>query len=89
MTIVGLFVLFSVTGGRQLSGRHGDGRSDGLSSFAFTIFVYFVADVFYPRTKHFFFNSLCCETEHRRVVEKTVLTFAARDLNGAGVCVCV
>lgn len=88
MPAVGPFVLFSVTGGRWLSGCHGDGWSDRLLAFAFAVFVYFVANVLYPEQSIFLFFILC-ETEHRRVVEKTVLTVAARDLNDTGVRVCV
>lgn len=63
--------------------------TDGwLLAFAFAIFVYFVANVLYPEQSFFFKYTLCCKNEHRRVVEKLILTFAARDLNGAGVSVC-
>lgn len=53
MTAVTLFVLFSVTGSLQLSGCRGDRWFDWLLAFAFAVFVYFVADVFYPEQSFF------------------------------------
>lgn len=58
MPAVSPFVLFSVTGGRQLLGCHGDGWSDWLLAFAFAVFVYFVANVLYPE-QSIFFKILC------------------------------
>lgn len=64
-----------------------------LLAFAFAIFVYLVAFVLFLLNKAVFIISNC-RVEHRRPVERHVLTLGrdpARDLNGAGVrlCVCV
>lgn len=62
-----------------------------LLIFAFTIFVYLVADVlFFFFAIKAFLNDFIVETEHRGVVERPILTLCcdpACDLNSACVCV--